>query len=151
MGHYEEIRSGSSAQSVYVTDAGLYITQVNDIAGLRVTSADFNLNHAAATLDLLTATGGDVWIEISQAYVKNAATGLTSLHIDTNHATVPKSIVASIVRASVTADLVMTLVSSAFVLPSGKKIQGTIVGTGTGGDIILVVKYFPLTADATLV
>lgn len=150
MGHYEELRQGSSAQSVYVTDAGLYITQVNDINGLRVTSKDFSLNAVAGTYDLLTATGGDVWVEISQAYVKTAAAGLTSALIATNHASA-KSIVASIARASITADLIMTVVVPQFILPSGKKIQGTIVGTGTGGDIILVVKYFPLVPDATLV
>lgn len=152
MGRYEYLKSGSTWQSVYVTDDDppRYITQVNDVAGLKVTHTNFNLNQAAATYDLLTATNGDVWVEIEQAFVKTAAAGLTSLSIATNHAT-PKSIVGSIARASVTTDLIMTLVVPKFVLPSGKKIQGTIVGAGSGGEIILVVKYFPITADATLV
>lgn len=150
MAHYEELRGGSSIQSIFVGDDGLYYTVTSDPQSLHVTSATFNMNHAAATLDLLTATNGDIWVEIEQAYVKVAPVGLTSISLQTNHAT-PKSIVASIVRASVTVELALTLVTTKFVLPSTKKIQGTIVGTGSAGDVILVVKWFPLTAGATLV
>lgn len=116
----------------------------------RVKKGVFSLNAAAATYDILTATGGDILVEIEQVYVKTAAAGLTSAAIATNHAT-PKSVVASALLAAITLDLAMTVVTSKFVLPSGKKIQGTIVGTGSGGEIDVVVKYTPLDAGATLV
>lgn len=108
----------------------------------------FNLNAAAATYSLLTATG-DVLVESVSAYVKTASGGLTSLTIQTDHTT-PKSIVASILNAAVTIDLAMTIVTAAFVLPSGKKITGTIVGTGNAGLIYVVARWVPLTAGALL-
>lgn len=114
----------------------------------QVRQGSFNLNAAAGTYNLLTATG-DVYVEIQTCYVKTAAAGLTSVTVQTDH-TVPKSIVASIVQAVITLDLTMTVVTSSFVLPSGKKITGTIVGTGSGGEILVVVRYVPLTSGATL-
>lgn len=114
----------------------------------RVKEAVFNTNQNAGTYDLLTATG-DVYVEILAAYVKIAGAGFTTAAIATNHGT-PKSVVAATAAASVTLDLAMTVVSAAFLLPSTKKIQGTIVGTGSGGEIDLVVRYTPVTAGATL-
>lgn len=116
----------------------------------RIKSGVFNTNQVAGTYDLLTATGGDVYVEVLSSYVKTAGAGFTSVSVDTNH-TVPKSIVASALLAAVTLDLSMTLVATSFVLPSGKKIQGTIVGTGSGGQIDVIVRYTPITAGATLI
>lgn len=114
----------------------------------RVKTAIFSLNQNAGTYDLLTATG-DVYIEILAGYAKTAGFGFTTAAIATNH-TVPKSIVAATAAASVTLDLAMTLVTTSFVLPSTKKIQGTIVGTGSAGEIDLIVRWSPITAGATL-
>lgn len=115
---------------------------------LRTKAGTFNLAQVAATYDILTATG-DVWVEVVAAVATAAGTGFTTAAIATNHAT-PKSIVAAVAAASVTIDLALTLVSAAFVLKSGQKIQGTIVGTGSAGSVYVVVKYAPLTAGATL-
>lgn len=115
---------------------------------LRVKNGVLSLVHTAGTYDILTATG-DVWVEISAAYVKTAGSGLTSALIQTNH-TVPKSIVASTLAAAITLDLSMALVTTSFLLPDTKKIQGVIVGTGIGGEIDVIVKWAPLTAGATL-
>lgn len=115
---------------------------------IRYVKGLFNLSQAAATYTLLTATG-DVWVEIVAAYVKTAAAGLTSLTVQTDHTT-PKSIVASALLAAVTQDLSMTVVTSSFLLPSTKHITGTIVGTGSGGEIDLVVRWFPMASGATL-
>lgn len=117
---------------------------------LRTKTASFNLAQAAGNYTLLTATGGDVWVEIEQAYVKTAAGGLTSVLIETNHAGVSKSIVASALAAAITLELAMTIVTNKFVLPSGKLVRGTIVGTGNAGEVLLIVKWAPITAGATL-
>lgn len=119
---------------------------VSDVPRVKV--GVFNTAQAAGTYDLLTATG-DVYVEVLSAYAKTAGGGFTTAAVATNHTT-PKSIVAAAVAAAVTLDLAMTLVTTAFVLPSGKKIQGTIVGTGNAGEIDVVVRYSPLTAGATL-
>lgn len=115
----------------------------------KMKTASFNLAQSAGSYDLLTASG-DVYVEVLSAYVKTAGAGFTSAAIATDHTT-PKSIVAAALVAAVTLDLSMTLVNTDFVLPNGKKIRGTIVGTGSGGEIVLVVRYSPITANATLV
>lgn len=115
---------------------------------IRYAKGLFNLNQAAATYTLLTATG-DVWVEIVAAYVKTAAAGLTSLTIQTDHTT-PKSVVASAVAVAVTQDLSLTIVTASFLLPSTKHITGTIVGPGSGGEIDLVVRWLPMASGATL-
>lgn len=120
--------------------------QISDIP--RVKSGAFNVAQNAGTYDLLTASG-DVYIEILAAYVKVAGAGFTSCSIATNH-TVPKNIVASTLVASVTLDLSMSLVTTGFLLPSGKKIQGTIVGTGSAGEIDVIVRWAPVTTGAVL-
>lgn len=108
----------------------------------------FNLSQVAGTYNLATATG-DVWVEVIGCYVKTAAAGLTSAAVVTDHAT-PKTIVASVLLASLTVDAVLTVVAGSFLLPSTKHLQGTIVGTGSGGEIDLYVRYTPMTAGATL-
>lgn len=115
----------------------------------RLALAQFNMAQVASTYTLLTATGGDVFCEVKEAYVKTAATGLTSVNLNTGHTT-PKSIVASTALAALTLDAILSLVTAGFVLPSGKTITGTIVGTGTAGLMYLVINYVPLTPGATL-
>lgn len=122
-----------------------------DTGVLHVKAGTFNLSQVAGTYDILTATGGNVWVEIEQVYVTTAAAGLTSALIETDHTAGAKSIVASVLLAALTADSLQTIVTSKFLLPSGKKIRGTIVGTGSGGSISVIVKYAPITAGATLV
>lgn len=114
----------------------------------RTAIGSFNLAQAASTYTLLTANG-DVWIEDIQAYVKTAAGNLTSVTIQSNHAT-PKSIVASILLAAILIDLQLTIVSGKFVLPDTKLITGTIVGTGNAGLIYVIAKWAPITTGATL-
>lgn len=108
----------------------------------------FGTNRVAGTYDLFVATG-DVYVEVLSAYVKAAGSGYTSISIATNH-TSPKSVVASTPVANVTLDSSLSLVTTSFLLPSGKKIQGTIVGTGTGGEVNLIVRFTPVTPGATL-
>lgn len=125
------------------------VFNATDITIPRIKTGVFNTNQVAGTYDLLTASG-DVYVEVLAAYAKTAGAGFTSVAIATDH-TVPKSIVASALLAAVTLDLSMTLVTTSFLLQSGKKIQGTIVGTGTGGEVDVIVRYAPATAGAKLV
>lgn len=137
------------------TDADLLIKTANDSIKVitdkqfRTAIGQFNLAQAAATYDLLTATGGDVYCDVQIVYVKTAAAGLTSAQVVTDHTT-PKAVISSTVLASLILDAILTLSIGKFVLPSGKKIRGTIVGTGSAGLVYVVVNYVPLAAGATL-
>lgn len=118
-------------------------------ANLQVKASPINFNQSAGTYDMFTASG-DVWVEIEQPFVAVAAGGLTSASIQTNHASGAKTIVASTARASLTADTILSVTTNKFILPSGKKIQLTIVGTGNAGNGYLVVKWAPISAGAFL-
>lgn len=109
----------------------------------------FSLIQSPGSYDMFTASG-DVYVEILAAYVTTAGSGFTSISISTDH-TVPKSIVASTLLASVVKDASATLVGSGFILPDGKKIRCTVVGTGTGGEIVLVARVSPVTQGGTLI
>lgn len=108
----------------------------------------FNLNAAAATYTLATAVG-DVWVEVIGNQVKVAAGGLTSAQLVTDHAT-PKAITASTILASLTLDANIAQTTSLFLLPSGKRIQGIIVGTGNAGEWDVFIRWSPATAGASL-
>lgn len=114
----------------------------------KIKTGVFNTSQNAGTYDLLTASG-DVYVEVLAVYVKTAGAGFTTAAVATNHTT-PKSIVAATAAVGITLDLAMTVVSAAFMLPSGKKIQGTIVGTGSGGEIDVIVRWSAVSAGATL-
>lgn len=115
---------------------------------LRIKVGIFNTSQNAGTYNLLTATG-DVYVEVAATYVKTAGSGFTTAAVSTDHS-IPKSIVGATAAASVTLDLAMTLVTTNFMLPSGKHIQGIIVGTGSGGEIDIIARWAPMTAGATL-
>lgn len=109
---------------------------------LSVQTFTVNTNQNAGTYDLCTATGGDVWVEVSNAYISVAGAGFTTVAIQTNHST-PKSIIAALAVVGATLDLSATVVTSSFYLPVGKKVQYTLVGNGSGGQIQVVFKAAP--------
>ena len=93
-----------------------------------------NLAQAAATYDLATATGGDVWLAEAIVYVTTAGATFTSVSIQSNDTT-PVTILSAAegAVANVTVGKNLKLFSSAAFIASGKKLQYTIVGvTGTG-------------------
>lgn len=108
----------------------------------------FDLVRPAGTYDLATATG-DVWVEIIGAQVKTAAGGLTSASVVTSH-TAPKTVIAAVLLAALILDAQPVVALNSFLLQSGRKIQGTIVGTGTLGELDVVVRWTPVSADAVL-
>jgi len=118
-----------------------------------VNAKEFTLNlaQAAATYDICTASGGDVLVMIAAPFVSVAAVGLVSDSIQSNNTT-PDIIMAAGVGllGSLTAGKNMAPFATAFVLPSGKKLQHTIVGTGSGGTILLAVQYMRLAAGADI-
>lgn len=137
----------TSATSPLATSAGLAAAMANLLVVRRI---DASLARSAGTYDLVTATGGDMWIEIEAAQVTVAAAGLTSALLITDHAT-PKTLVASVLLASLTLDSLLTVAIPKFLLPSGKKLRLTIVGTGSAGNIAIIAKIAPASAGATLV
>jgi hypothetical protein len=117
-------------------------------AGARVGEFNFNLARVAATYDIATASGRILILEVVP-YNDVAAAGLTSVTIQTNDAT-PATLLGSTLLAALSGGKSLTPFLTRIVLGSGKKIQGTIVGTGAAGSIKVAVRYMPLSATATL-
>lgn len=116
---------------------------------LLVSTFNASLIKTAGTYDVFTATGGDVWVEIEIAQVTVAAVGLTSAIFSTNHGT-PKAVVASTLLAALLLDASLAIVTPKFILPSGKKLQYTVVGTGSAGNVAFIVKSAPASASGVL-
>lgn len=142
------IRDLESLASQSGTDADALIKASTDKA-VRTVTGQFSLAQVAGTYDILTASGGDVEVTVQAVYVKTGQGGLTSAQIVTDHTT-PKSVTASTVAASLGKDVVVPITTSTFILPSGNKIRGTIVGTGTAGLIYVTCDYRPVTPGAVL-
>lgn len=118
-----------------------------DIAKLM--KSRLSLAQAAGVYDLFTASG-EVWVEVKAAYVTVAGAGFTSLSVATDH-TSPKSVVNSTAVGAVTKDASATIVSQGFILTDGKRIRLTLVGTGSAGEVVLLVNATPVTPGATLI
>jgi len=114
-----------------------------------VTKATANLSQVAATYDLVTATGGDVLVTRVTPFVSVAATGLVSITMQTNN-TAADAVLASTLLNALTGGTKLAVLATPVFLPSGKKIQYTIVGTGTAGSLKVALEYQPLDAGATL-
>lgn len=104
---------------------------------------------AGTTYDLGTVSGGAILVLSATPYVGAAVTGLTTLAIQTNN-TVAVPILAATAAAVLTIDLNLTPFTTRLYLASGKKIQYTVVGTGTAGTMFLAVEYRPLATGAVL-
>lgn len=117
-------------------------------------SYSMNVQQAAATYDIATATGGDIYIKSAKVYVGTAVITLTSVSIQTNMTTavVIMSAVEGAV-ANLTGDKNITIAfATPFILPSTKKLQFTIVGVTSGqGTMKLIVEYMRCAAGADLV
>lgn len=108
-----------------------------------------NLSQVAATYDMCTASGGNVDVVGIEFYNDVAATGLVSMTVQTNDTTVT-TVLASVLLAALTGGKNLTNLTTSFILPSTKKIQYTITGTGTGGSIKATVRYFSTVAGADI-
>jgi len=122
---------------------------LTDLSFVKTAYLTFNLAQAAATYDLGTVSGGDILVLTAAPYNSVAAGGLTTAAITTND-TLPTAILAATALVTLTGGLNLTLFNTPFVLPSGKKIQGVIVGAGNAGTIKLAVRYQSLANGAVL-
>lgn len=130
--------------------SGVSNPPLSDTQKLEVKQFSINLAQNAATYDLFTASG-DVSILSVDLYVSVAGTGLTSVSVQTNDTT-PVVVLASgsgLVAALTIGKNLLNLASQ-FFLASGKKVQYTIVGTGSAGTIKAVVRYMRATAGADI-
>lgn len=98
-----------------------------------------NLAQVAGTYDLFTADG-IVTIDSIEFYNDVAGAGLTSVAAQTNDGT-PETLLAAVPVASLTGGVNLTPYTGPLVLGDGKKGQYTIVGNGTAGTIIALVRY----------
>lgn len=105
-----------------------------------------NLSQAAATYDLCTATGGDVFIKNISVFSGVAAGGLTSVSISTNNTTAD-TVLASTLLAVLTGGKNLTPLTTITLLASTKKIQYTIVGTGNAGTLLVTIEYYQGAGD----
>lgn len=101
------------------------------------------------TYDLATVSGGAIILIAATAYVGTAVTGLTTLAVVTNN-TIPVTLLAATAAAALTGDLSLAPFVTRSYMASGKKIQYTVIGTGTAGTMFLAVEYRPLAAGATI-
>lgn len=124
-------------QSVLLTLCGL-LTNAEETVG-RTQEFTMDLAQVAGTYDLFTASG-NVVIDRIDFYNAVAGAGLTSVSSATNDGT-PTTLLSSVLLAALTGGVSLTPYTTPFVLGDGKKGRYTIVGTGTAGTIIAIVKY----------
>lgn len=105
-----------------------------------------NTSQSAGTYTVCTATG-DILIEKFAVYVKTAGAGLVSLSLQTNDTT-PFSLLTGteglLANLGLGANLNPANKDKSFFVANGKQITATIVGTGTGGSVVLCLVYFPV-------
>lgn len=105
----------------------------------QVKSFSANLAQVAATYDLATASA-DLVINRITTFVSTAATGLTSITMQSNNTT-SDVVLASTLLVNLTGGKNLTPINIPFLLPNTKKLQYTIVGTGSAGTLTVVVEY----------
>lgn len=115
-------------------------------AGPKIKTFTIDLAKSAGTYDVTTATGDNVFIKNITFHVTVAGVGLTSVTVQTNMTT-PITVLASVVVASITIDKNLTPFTTVMLLPSTKKIQYTVVGTGSAGTILATVEYYSANGD----
>lgn len=116
-----------------------------------------DLNQAAGTYDLFTATGQDIVIEGLLIRMPNTAAGgaLTSISIQSNDSTAQIFISASdgiVANLTAEAQLAWASQGAEVIIAAGKKIQLTIAGGATGVEYLTTttVKYHPLKSGGYL-
>ena len=125
---------------------------VSDLSQTYCKSFSANLAQAAATYDIATASGGDILMLDAVVYISVAAADLVSVSVQTNDTTaVTIMSAAEGAVANLTGGKNAKVFATATVLASTKKLQFTIVGTGTAGTMKVVVQYRKTAAGADLV
>lgn len=124
-------------------------TILPDTSLVKVADLTFNMGQAGGTYDIGTVSGGDIEIIDIAFQTTVAALGLTSVTVQTNNA-VPDTLLASVLLAALLAGANATPFTGKIRLASGKKIQGTVVGTGSAGTMKVSVRYQPLAQGALI-
>lgn len=110
----------------------------------QIFTTSLNLNQAAATYDIATASGEVIIVGVALR-VGTAAGGLTSVSIQTNDTT-PFEIMSAATGAigNLTAQRTIItdwLQANPWILSTGKKLQYTIVGAGNAGTIACSILF----------
>jgi len=121
-------------------------TQITKVAALTI-----NLAQAAATYDAGTVSGGPVMLMTWGVYVSVVGTLFTSVSVQTND-TVPVELLSAAegALANVLAGKNLKVSNTAIIIPSGKKIQYTLIGLTGTGTMLLYAVYKPLAVGAVL-
>lgn len=131
--------------------SGIWGPALIDTERSKTSVFNINTSQAAATYDLLTASGGDVQIESVTFYTSVAGVGLVSVSVQTNDTTPVEMLSAAEgALAALTVGKNLKQFTTRTILASTKKIQYTIVGTGSGGTIKAIIKWIPCVAGAIL-
>ena len=128
------------------------VTQgIVDTLQTRQVALTCNLAQAAATYDAGTVSGGAVEIESVVVYVAAVGATFTSVSVQTNNTTAVEILSAAEgAVANVTADKNLKVFTTRTVIPSGKKIQFTLVGSTGTGTLTLYVVYKPMVQGAVI-
>lgn len=108
-----------------------------------------NLAQNGGTYDLCTASGGDVLIRSVDFYVSVGGAGFTSFTVSTNDA-VPIAMLGSTLLAATLIGTNLTGFSTRTSLLSTKKMQYTIIGTGSAGIVKAIVSHTPIVTGAII-
>lgn len=124
---------------------------IPDTSTTKVATLTINLAQAAATYDAGTVAGGAIMLLNAIAYVSVVGATFTSVSIQTNTTTAVEILSAAEgAVANVTANKNLKVFSTATMIPSGSKIQYTIVGSTGTGTILLQIRYQPMANGAVI-
>ena len=110
-----------------------------DSKGNQLRKIPISLARSAGTYDVLVANE-DMLIKRDNTYVSQGASGVTSVSIQSNCA-VPDVVLGSTLLVNLILGKNLAALGSSFILPAGKKIQVSIVGIGSAGELMLFIEY----------
>lgn len=130
--------------------SGTFAPALTDTQKPEVKVFTISFAQPAGTYDLCTASG-DIDIEAVDIYIQASITGLTSVSVQTNDTSIVQILSAlEGLLTNLTGGKNLKSFTNRFLLASGKKIQYTIAGTGSGGSMKVAVRYMRGAAGADI-
>lgn len=124
---------------------------LQDTSLVKSATLTLNLAQAAGTYDAGTVSGGSLMLLDAVAYVTVVGATFTSVSIQTNTTTsveLMSSTEGAVANVTVNKNLKVFITRT--IIPSGSKIQYTIVGSTGTGTILLYIRYQPLANGVTI-
>lgn len=124
---------------------------IPDTDRVKATTLTMNLAQAAGTYDAGTVSGGTIMLLDAVVYVATAGATFTSVSVQTN-TTSPVELLSAVegAVANVTGGKNLKVFTTRTIIPSGSKIQFTIVGVTGTGSLQLHIRYQPMANGAVI-